>query len=266
MIVVMLLLAFAAGRPNQPAGAADFYAVLPHQAMVAIFGLVFAFVLVALGVGLSRFRRDTAPGPRPQPTYVGRVPPSRTEGGRGGPAIMVKALTEALTLKYLHGHGTDCTYAGEESRTPWRRWFHHCTFFGFLLCFAATSVAAVYHWLGWPAPYAYTSLPVILGTAGGFGLLIGPAGLYSIGQWRDPAATDTAQRRIDLGFIVLLFLSSLTGLTLLVLRETSAMPPLLIVHLGVVLALFVTLPYGKFVHGLYRAAALAQHAHESRRG
>jgi citrate/tricarballylate utilization protein len=34
------------------------------------------------------------------------------------------------------------------------------------------------------------------------------------------------------------------------------MPWLLIVHLGTVLALFVTLPYGKFVHGLYRAAAL----------
>jgi citrate/tricarballylate utilization protein len=31
---------------------------------------------------------------------------------------------------------------------------------------------------------------------------------------------------------------------------------LLLSHLGVVLALFLTLPYGKFVHGLYRAAAL----------
>jgi citrate/tricarballylate utilization protein len=39
----------------------------------------------------------------------------------------------------------------------------------------------------------------------------------------------------------------------------------LIVHLGAVLALFVTLPYGKFVHGLYRAAALVKFARESRR-
>jgi hypothetical protein len=29
-----------------------------------------------------------------------------------------------------------------------------------------------------------------------------------------------------------------------------------------VLALFVTLPYGKFVHGIYRAAALAKYAAE----
>jgi citrate/tricarballylate utilization protein len=42
------------------------------------------------------------------------------------------------------------------------------------------------------------------------------------------------------------------------------MGPLLIVHLGAVLALFVTLPYGKFVHGLYRVAALVLNANEER--
>jgi citrate/tricarballylate utilization protein len=36
------------------------------------------------------------------------------------------------------------------------------------------------------------------------------------------------------------------------------MSVLLLVHLGAVLALFVTLPYGKFVHGLYRTLALVK--------
>jgi citrate/tricarballylate utilization protein len=40
---------------------------------------------------------------------------------------------------------------------------------------------------------------------------------------------------------------------------------LLIVHLGAVLALFVTLPYGKFVHALYRFAALVRYHIERRR-
>ena len=54
-----------------------------------------------------------------------------------------------LTLRHLHTTGVDCT-TDEEARTPWRRWFHHCTFYGFLLCFASTSVAAVYHTVfGW---------------------------------------------------------------------------------------------------------------------
>ena len=62
-----------------------------------------------------------------------------------------------------------------------------------------------------------------------------------------------------------LFVTSLTGFLLLAFRERAIMSALLIVHLGAVLALFVTLPYGKFVHGLYRAAALFTHAQESRR-
>ncbi len=61
---------------------------------------------------------------------------------------------------------------------------------------------------------------------------------------------------------MLLLLTSVTGLVLLVLRDSALMGVLLVVHLGFVLALFVTLPYGKFVHGFYRAAALVKHSAE----
>ncbi|MBI4885659.1 MAG: tricarballylate utilization 4Fe-4S protein TcuB [Acidobacteria bacterium] len=262
MIAVMLLAAMAAGNASSaspdPASirAADFYHVLPHDVMVALFGGVFTFVLVALGVGLARFQRETtrAPGLLPQASGGRETRPTYTETWT--------AMRAALTLKYLRGHGADCTDGGQESRSPLRRWFHHCTFFGFLLCAASTSVAAVYHGLGWTAPYGYLSLPVLLGAAGGWGLVVGPAGLYWIGGRRDAAAGDPAQRPLDRGFIVLLLSTSVTGLLLLAGRETAAMPALLVIHLGIVLALFITLPYGKFVHGLYRAAALMQYSHE----
>jgi citrate/tricarballylate utilization protein len=39
---------------------------------------------------------------------------------------------------------------------------------------------------------------------------------------------------------------------------------LLAVHLGVVMALFLTLPYGKFAHGMFRSAALLKFAIEKR--
>ena len=255
MVGGIWVLAITTGSIESPPARADFYAILPHHVMVALFGAVFGFALIALGVGLARFRRDTRD-------------PQRLSPGPKGPGLLAsvpawRAVRDALTLRNLHAHGADCTYGGEELRSSLRRWFHHCTFYGFGLCFAATSVAAMYHWLGWPAPYGYGSLPVVLGTAGGFGLLIGPAGLYSIGRLRDPAAANPAYRYLEHGLIVLLFLSSLTGLALLVFRETPAMAYLLIVHLGVVLALFLTLPYGKFVHGLYRTAALVKHASES---
>ena len=47
----------------------------------------------------------------------------------------------------------------------------------------------------------------------------------------------------------MLFMTSATGLLLLALRGQPVMPLLLVVHLGFVLGLFLTLPYGKFVHG-----------------
>ncbi len=67
---------------------------------------------------------------------------------------------------------------------------------------------------------------------------------------------------MDLMFSLLLFLTSLTGLLLLALRETPAMGTLLAVHLAVVAGLFLTMPYGKFVHAVYRYAALLRNSIE----
>jgi len=147
-----------------------------------------------------------------------------------------------------------------------RRLFHQLTFHGFLLCFAANCVATVYHYaFDWPAPYPVMSLPVLLGTVGGIGLLGGPAGLAWLNLRRHPRHGDPAQRPMDLGFIALLFLTSLTGLALLAWRDGRAMAPLLAAHLGAVMALFLTMPYGKFSHGIYRSAALLKWAVEKRR-
>ena len=70
---------------------------------------------------------------------------------------------------------------------------------------------------------------------------------------------------MDVAFLVVLFLTSLTGLVLLLLRDTAAMGTLLVIHLAVVAGLFITLPYGKFAHVVYRYAALVRYAIEERR-
>jgi citrate/tricarballylate utilization protein len=139
------------------------------------------------------------------------------------------------------------------------------TFYGFLLCFASTCVGTINHFLlHREAPYPLFSLPVILGAVGGVGLLVGPAGLWTLRSRRDPATVDPGQKGLDQSFILLLLLTSASGLALLAWRESVAMGPLLLLHLAIVLTLFVTLPYGKFVHGLYRAAALIRYAREVR--
>jgi citrate/tricarballylate utilization protein len=137
---------------------------------------------------------------------------------------------------------------------------------GFILCFGATSVAAVYEYgLDWIAPYSFFSMPVLLGTFGGIGLLIGPAGLIWIKLQSDPRPMFVQQFGMDYAFLALLFFISLTGFLLLGLRATSAMGVLLALHLGFVLALFLMLPYSKFVHAVYRFAALMRFALEQRR-
>ncbi|HYL39212.1 MAG TPA: tricarballylate utilization 4Fe-4S protein TcuB [Bryobacteraceae bacterium] len=228
---------------------ADFYAVISHRSMVAVFGAAAIFVLVAWIAGVRRFWRESG---------------ERLADLASLPALK-SAFADALTLKYLGGDGYGCTYPDERrSRARW--WFHHFTFYGFLLCFAATTVAAIYHYaFGWRAPYSYFSAPVVLGTLGGIGLLAGPAGLWWLKQGRDAATQDASQDGMDRVFLALLFSASATGLLLLALRETRAMPALLAIHLAVILGLFVTLPYGKFVHAIYRLAALARFALERSR-
>jgi citrate/tricarballylate utilization protein len=246
-LALFLVLAIAlTGSLLHPPLAGDFYAIFPHQLMVAMFGAVFAFAVLSLGIGVTRFWRDVSPG-------------------RATASAAAEATRNALALTYLGGgHGDGCNEA-DDRYTLARRRFHHLTFYGFLLCFASTSVATLYHYvLGLHAPYALLSAPVLLGTAGGIGLLVGPAGLLWLNLRRDPNAGDPRQRPMDRGFIALLLLAASTGLALLAWRDTGAMATLLALHLGVVMALFATLPCGKFAHAVYRSAALLKSAIEKR--
>jgi citrate/tricarballylate utilization protein len=255
-IGLLFLLAGALTNPEQFFAAhsdaqGSFYALMPHNLMAGVFGAVSVFVLIALLMGFVRFW-----------PYMGEDLADFFK-----PKALGEGVHDALTLKNLGGgvENEGCTYPAEQKSLA-RRIFHHFTFYGFLLCFAATSVATLYHYvLKLPAPYPFWSVPVLLGTVGGIGLLIGPLGLLWIKHQRDPDFRVPEQTGMDAGFLVLLFMISLTGLGLLAYRESAAMGTWLAIHLGFVLALFLTMPYGKFVHGMYRLAALVRFHLEKRR-
>jgi len=228
----------------------DFFRLFPHNTLVLIFAPIFLWSALALGIGVARFLRDVSPA---------------TSGHAVAVSDAMQATHNVLTLKYLDGgHGDGC-HNEDDAYTLSRRRAHHLTFYGFMLCFAATSVATVYHYaFGWHAPYDLPSLPKLLGVAGGISLLLGSAGLLKLKLTRHPLHGDAAQKPMDYGFIALLFLASATGLLLWLARATPALPVLLALHLGVILALFITLAYGKFAHGIYRTAALLRYAVEKR--
>ena len=229
-------------------GPGAFYRLMPHAAMASLFGAAFLFGLAALGFGLRAFWRDIG-----EPGATLRQP-----------ASLLQATRDTAGLRYLDGGGVGCMNENEVPADR-RRLYHHLTFYGFLLCFASTSTATLYHYLlGREPAFPWWDAPVVLGTAGGIGLVIGSAGLLRAKVRRDPALREPGGRSMEVAFIVTLFLLGATGLLLLLLRATPAMGTLLAVHLGTVFGFFVTMPYGKFVHGIYRYAALVRFARETR--
>ena len=228
----------------------NFYHLFPHNLLVGLFAPVFLFVVFALAMGVRRFWRDVTPA---------------TSGAPLSAPATLDATDAVLRLKYLDGgHGDGC-HNEDDAYTLSRRRFHHLTFYGFMLCFAATSLATVYHYVfGWAAPYDLPSVPKLLGAVGGVMLMLGTAGLWHLNRTRHALHGDAQQKPMDLGFIALLFLVSSSGLALWLARGTPALALLLCLHLGAVMALFATLPYGKFAHGVFRTASLLRHAVEKR--
>ncbi|MDP2646857.1 MAG: tricarballylate utilization 4Fe-4S protein TcuB [Desulfobacterales bacterium] len=223
-----------------------FYEVIPRRMIILPASFLGLYSITALLMGLAAFWRET--------------------GGHAGELMDLRAhacaARDVLQLKYLDGGGFGCNYP-DARFSRLRRWFHHLVFYGFMLCFAATTVAGIYdHFPGWKAPYPFWSWPVVLGTAGGSSLLIGSGALIYLKRRMDPAPAASLSFGMDMGFLAQLFLTALTGLLLLALRETPAMGTLLIAHLGLVTGLFISLPYGKSVHAIYRYAALVRNAIE----
>jgi citrate/tricarballylate utilization protein len=252
LITITLLVLVSVGRETLFAthlGEGAFYRVAPYAAMVIPPLAIFIYGIAVLLAGALRFWHETQESVREMVDFN----------------ALWQATKDAFGLTYMKGGGAGCNYP-DAAFTNSRRWFHHLVFYGFLLDFASTSVAAFYdHFLGWQAPYPYLSLPVVFGTVGGIMLIIGTSGLLYL-KWqsdRDPSAEGTL--KMDVAFLLLLFLTSLTGLLLLTLRETAVMGTLLVVHLALVAGLFITMPYGKFAHVVYRYAALVRYGIEQRR-
>ena len=220
-----------------------FFDVVPYYAMVLPALLLSGFFLVSFAFGAVRFWREMAASPLQLIDLKS----------------FLKASKDAFGLEYMRGGGQGCNYPDEHfSHT--RRWFHQLVLYGFLLDLASTTVAAVYHnLLDRDAPYPYLSLPVVLGTAGGVMIVIGICGMFWLKSKQDPAPAHRPMLAIDVAFLWILLATSLSGLALLVLRETALMGTLLTVHLGIVAAFFLTLPFGKFAHVIYRYAALVKY-------
>ena len=226
-------------------GPGSFYEVIPYVAMMLPFLALSAYIVGVLLFGAFAFMRDT--------------------GGRWTRSATLGATRDALTLHYLRGGNADACYYPTERSSRSRLVLHMLVFYGFLSALAATIAAFIQQDLfGQLPPYPVHSVPVVLGSLGGVAMIVGATGLLWLKWKSDRSPADPGTLTLDWLFLVCLNVVSISGMLLLLLRETPLMPALLIVHLATVAALYVSAPYGKFAHVVYRFAALVQNRLESR--
>jgi citrate/tricarballylate utilization protein len=224
-------------------GPGAFYEVVPYVAMVAGALILFFYGIAVWLRGGARFWSETR----------------NAINERGNWKTLAAAVGAALGLRYLKGGGPGCFYPDERPSSV-RRIYHALAFWGLASDLVSTTLAFVYQdFLHRLPPYALTSAPVIFGSLGGVALLIGTGGLiyFKLRSDRDPAAAEAAG--MDYVFLVTLGLAALTGMLTLILRATAAMGSILVLHLACIAALFVSAPYGKFVHAVYRTLALIRY-------
>ena len=206
-IVALIVLFFGVSNTDTQELNGNFYHIFPHNFLVTVFGLSFIWVIICLFIGFNHFLKDIGESFRSlfKPKYI------------------KQALSDALTLKHLHGNvKSGCTYP-DDNISPWRRRFHHFTFYGFMLCFLATTAGTVMHYVfNLPAPYPVFSLPKLSGIIGGISLAIGTIGLFALKLKSDTNTKDIRQMGMDYAFIIHLFLAAITGLLLMFFRETNS--------------------------------------------
>ena len=223
-------------------GPGAFYVIIPYLAMVVpAISLLFYWLLIWLRGGVRFWSQadDLA---------------SNRVSLKG----MARTISAMLGTRYLNGGGRGCSYPSQQPSMG-RRMYHGFVFWGFLLDVLATTLAFIYqdvfHKL---PPYSLVSAPVIFGSVGGVGLIIGTIGLILIKRRSDVVPAGSDAYGMGYAFLVILFLTALTGMLTLAFRDTSALGSMLVIHLAVVGSLFVTAPYGKFVHAVYRSLAIVK--------
>jgi citrate/tricarballylate utilization protein len=224
-------------------GPGSFYAIVPYLAMVIPAVALFFFGIAIWLRGAIRSWSETSTASR-----------SAVSG-----KVLLEAVRAILALRHLQGGGPGCTYPGQTPSSA-RRIYHSLVFWGFLADFLSTALAFIYQdFLRQLPPYPLTSAPVIFGTVGGIVLIIGTAGLTWL-KWKSDRVPAVAPAYgMDYTFLVALGLVALTGMLTLIFRATPALGSLLVLHLGFIAALFITAPYGKFVHAVYRSLALVRY-------
>lgn len=247
-LVVLVLLAYLTGGMGQLgktiSGPGSFYVILPNLVIDIAGTLLALFFIISWLISGSKFLKGTS-----------------------GDTISFKsyssALKDGLSGKWMKGGGAGCNYPDRESRGSYLKVaLHSMVLYGFLLDLLATITAFIEQdFFGIMPPFPVLSIPVFSGTAGGL-LIISGVSLFLFFDGRHEGSKGAGMKMMDRIFLASLLLTAFTGMLLLVMRATQFMGILFLIHISVVSTLFVSAPYGKFVHLVYRGLSTAKYYEE----
>jgi citrate/tricarballylate utilization protein len=246
-VVIVLALAVAhagwSGLVRSSGSAASPYQLVPYPALVTLMALAALYAIVIMGLAARGYWRAV----------------SAAGAGRVTAGAIARAAWYAATLRYLRGGGVECYYPDDGQPSPGRRHLHAMVAYGFGLCLASTVAAGIEQDLiGIAPPYPWLSVPVLSGTIGGIALLIGCLGLLRL-KARSSSVTSFAEMTVkDYGLLTALAFLAASGLAVLAARDTAAYGLILLIHLAAVVEAFAMTPYSKFVHVVFRFAALVR--------
>jgi quinone-modifying oxidoreductase, subunit QmoC len=207
--------------------------LVPHPYIYVVFSTAFFLALGAVMVSAVKFWK-----------LIGR------SGDRKG--SFIGSFLPVLGEIALHKRFGSCETSSA------RKWAHFCVLWGFLgAAFASGLLVISLYVTKDPLPLEQTHPYKIIGNIAMVLLVVG--GLWlSINRLIDPGKTG-ASKAYDMFFLSLVVLVIMTG----ALTQLAAFvfPPLVasiiyVLHLGSIVTLFLTVPFSKFAHMIYRTLAM----------
>lgn len=232
----------ATGAFSPSPGPLRYAAMLPNSALIPLFSGLTVLPLIALAVGAGRAW---------QAWYGASLWETR-------PRALLSSIHKAAAEVLTHRKFSVC------KQRPLRPWAHRSVLFAFLGLLMVSGVMALLLVLGKPYPLSMGNPLKVLSNVFA-ALLIGGTCYFLFLHIADKSRGNRSDF-FDWVFLVNVLLAGITGVATEVLRETDVRAfayPVYFVHLVVVLALIVTLPYTKLAHGLYRLLAIAGEGYEA---
>ncbi|MCP4572642.1 MAG: hypothetical protein GY838_09860 [bacterium] len=207
--------------------------LVPHKYIYVVYSTAFLLAMVAALAGAAKFWKLMGQGTERKGTFLG---------------AFVPVLGEIAT----HKRFGDCGAAKT------RKWAHFCLLWGFFgAAFASALLIVALYVTKDPLPLAQAHPYKIIGNISLLLLVVGAVWLF-INRMTDAANTGTSKAYDTFFLSVVMTVVFTGGLTEL---AAFVFPPVLasivyVIHLSAILTMFLTVPFSKFAHMVYRTLAM----------